>query len=123
MVYPILIAEDNPDQIELLKVFLNRSLKECTFDFVKTGSEFLQRFGINYQIVVLDYILPDTTGLDLLVRFRQKRPEIPVIIVTGYNDNEVFKHLQNNNVSEIILKGPNYYKTLIQAIKNILENK
>ena len=91
MVYPILIAEDNPDQIELLKVFLNRSLKECTFDFVKTGSEFLQRFGINYQIVVLDYILPDTTGLDLLVRFRQKRPEIPVIIVTGYNDNEVFK--------------------------------
>jgi CheY-like chemotaxis protein len=120
MMYPILIAEDNPEQIELLKIFLNRSLKECTFVFVKTGAEFLERLKDNYKIIVLDYILPDTTGLDLLVHCRQKRPEIPAIIITAYNDDKIFHHLKKNNVNEIILKGPNYYKILIQAIKNIL---
>ena len=61
-----------------------------------SGKEALARFGGNVDLVLLDYRLGDTTGLQVLGEFRERDPDVPVIFLTAVGDVdtavEVMKH-------------------------------
>ena len=58
-----------------------------TFDLVRTGSAALKALGGGgFDMVLADYLLPDTSGPDLARRIRQAHPSVPVVIVTSNTD-------------------------------------
>lgn len=57
------------------------------------------------DIVVLDLQLPDTTGLDTLIQFRQRHPELPVVVLTGRNDGELAIQAMQAGAQDYLLKG------------------
>lgn len=54
-----------------------------------TASEGLGMLSENIGIVLLDYMLPDKSGIDVLKEIKTRHPSIPVIIITGYGSEEV----------------------------------
>lgn len=83
----ILVIEDEPGIVD----FLERGLKVHGFDVAvatdgKTGAERAREE--NVDLVVLDILLPDRSGLDVLSSLREARPELPVIMLTALDEIE-----------------------------------
>jgi two-component system, response regulator YesN len=79
---PVLVVDDDRAVREVVALFLSDSydVKQAT-----TGAEALRivrREAI--AAVVLDYRLPDRTGLEVLTEIRSDRPGLPVVMMTGY---------------------------------------
>jgi len=78
----ILVAEDDAPLAE----FLNQRLQQERFTVqVVSGGEEAQRLASDqvYDLVILDLNLPGAAGLDVLQEIRSKKPDLPVVILTG----------------------------------------
>ena len=83
----ILIIEDE----KLIRWSLRQRFQEEGYvvDEAETGSEGLDRLDqAIFDLVMLDYKLPDMTGLDVLRRVREQDKEIVVLIMTAYSNVE-----------------------------------
>lgn len=81
----ILIIEDDTTFAELLDVFLTKNHHQLeTVVTVKQSNEILAHQ--EFDLLLIDYRLPDGTGLDVLKTVREKGMNIPVIIMTSFND-------------------------------------
>jgi DNA-binding response OmpR family regulator len=78
----ILVAEDDAPLAE----FLHQRLEQERFSVqVVTNGPEAEKLASdqNYDLVILDLNLPEAGGLDILRSIRAKRPDLPVVIVTG----------------------------------------
>jgi CheY-like chemotaxis protein len=65
------------------------SLNDHEVDRASSGSEALSMFEhSHYDIVFTDFGMPEMTGAELARRLRERAPDLPVILLTGYTDTE-----------------------------------
>src|SRR4029078_559502 len=79
----VLVVDDEPDASAALELLL----KPRGFDvrLAATGDEGRAMVACwKPHVVLLDFMLPDVLDLDLLKDFRQKAPEMQVVMVTSY---------------------------------------
>jgi CheY-like chemotaxis protein len=90
----VLVVDDEPDVEELFRQQFRRDLRAQRFsiDFAVSASDALTRISgpIDQTLILIlsDINMPGMTGLELLPRVREMRPEVPVIMVTAYGDPE-----------------------------------
>jgi two-component system NtrC family response regulator len=83
----ILIAEDEKTQRDLLEGFLKK--EDFSVEATSNGREALHRLaGGFFDIVVLDYKMPELDGLQTLQEIRKLYPDLPVIMMTAYGTIE-----------------------------------
>jgi two-component system, response regulator YesN len=83
----VLAVDDDAILLEFLRCALGDAYDVRT---ATTGADALDRMGRDrIDLVMLDHRLPDRTGLDVLVELRSIRPEVPVIMLTGYGSEWV----------------------------------
>ena len=83
----ILIAEDEKTQRDLLEGFLKK--EGFSVEATSNGREALQRLaGSFFDIVALDYKMPELDGLQTLKEIRKLDPDLPVIMMTAYGTIE-----------------------------------
>src|SRR3979411_1978895 len=87
----VLLIEDNPGDARLIGEMLQeapgaRFLLECT-DGLTGGLARLSRGGV--QLVLLDLSLPESQGLESFLRVRTHAPSVPVVVLTGSDDEEL----------------------------------
>jgi two-component system, NtrC family, response regulator HydG len=81
----ILLIEDDLTFARILEGFLSKHGFQVTSHH--TGKEGLKAFaGKPFQLVLLDYRLPDTNGLDILLDMKKEGADVPVIIMTSFSD-------------------------------------
>lgn len=81
----ILVIDDDHDIVNLLKRFLTKHGYEVeTAQSGAEGEKLIDSF--NPQLVMCDYRLDDMEGSVLLTKIKEKNPNLPVIIITGYSD-------------------------------------
>jgi DNA-binding response OmpR family regulator len=76
----ILCVEDHPDTCELIAAILDE------YELISAGTiqEAEQRFlNDAFEMVLLDYHLPDGTGIELCQRLREHDEKVPILFVTG----------------------------------------
>ena len=81
----ILLVEDDPR----VASFIRRGLREeqYTVDLAKDGEEALyQGQGGQYDLIILDLLLPKKNGLEVLKNLRQERITIPILILTAKDE-------------------------------------
>src|SRR5690242_14836743 len=84
----ILVIDDDAEIRELLVQVLQRS--NYLVSQIKDGASLKEAFGkIQPDVVLLDYKLPDATGLDLLPVIKKVWPECEVIMLTGHATYDV----------------------------------
>ena len=92
MTAKILVVDDEPDLEDLVRQRFRRQIKEgsIAFGFARDGVDALALLADqgDFDMVVSDINMPGMSGLDLLPRARQARPDVPVIMITAYGDDE-----------------------------------
>jgi two-component system, cell cycle sensor histidine kinase and response regulator CckA len=80
----VLIAEDNPDDLDLTLRALRKSGLDLKIETVSTREDFVQRLGSQpVDMVVSDYRMPGWTGIDALTEIVKCGQDIPLILLTG----------------------------------------
>ncbi|RLA83919.1 MAG: response regulator [Epsilonproteobacteria bacterium] len=84
----IAIVDDENDILDVLHKFLSRSgdLHIDTFSNPVSGLEKVQNG--NYDLVLLDIMMPQLNGLDFLKKLKETNPDINVIMMTAYTTLE-----------------------------------
>lgn len=75
----------------------------------------------SFDLVVTDQRMPKMTGLEFVKRLRQVRAELPVVMVSGYLDNETIRELINAGVGGVFIKPLNVFSLLKKTAELIRE--
>jgi DNA-binding NtrC family response regulator len=82
----VLVVDDELGVRESLKLVL---MDEYRVLFAETGKEALEVFNANpVEVILLDILLPDVNGIDLIERFKELDPNVEVIMITAVNTTE-----------------------------------
>lgn len=87
----LLVVEDNPADAALVGEYL-LGMTDCTYklETVETLTEALSFLSKrNFDLVLLDLSLPDSSGIDTVRTVIGKHPRVAIIVLTGLQDNEV----------------------------------
>jgi CheY-like chemotaxis protein len=90
----ILVVDDEPDVAELFRQQFRKELRASRFvmEFAQSVPEALERVGsaetATLILILADVNMPGMSGIELLPRARQTRPDVPVIMITAYGDAE-----------------------------------
>lgn len=119
----ILLVDDNIDHVSLA----TRALKgEPTWrvDTARLGEEALDRLGEEkYDLVLLDYRLPDMSGLDVLKHIRAKGKDLAVIVMTSQGSEEVAIEALKLGASAYVVKNTEFGRRLVYEVKEWLATR
>jgi FixJ family two-component response regulator len=71
---------------------------------------------------VIDYKMPDINGIELAVRLRRSQSDMPVILITGYPDENISARAAAAGVKDVVLK-PLLEENLIKRIRQAIQEK
>ncbi len=121
----ILLIEDNPDDVDLFLLTLSRSAKAPYVvqhaDRLLRGMELLGN-GVT-DIVLLDLGLPDTYGLDPVERLCSYAPSVPIIVLTGHDDDAVAIKAVQTGAQDFLVKGKTDSGLLWRSIRYAIERQ
>jgi signal transduction histidine kinase len=86
----VLYAEDDPQIAEMVQLYFQRHRADCSLEVVDSGRrclEAMQRGG--YDVLLLDLMMPDLDGLQVLGELTARRDPTPVIMVSGQGQHEL----------------------------------
>lgn len=112
----ILVIDDDTQIRELLKMFLKNN--GCAVQTASTGEKGLAKARKrNFDLVLLDIILPDGDGVVILKNIRKILPNSPVLMITGGNDVEIAESCLREGAADYITKPFDfeYLRTTILA--------
>jgi DNA-binding NtrC family response regulator len=122
MSYSVLILDDDADFNSLLTDIFEQA------DYIVTSMtdplEAVEVFKeTDYDLVVTDHKMPEMTGAEFMKTIKQIRPEVPVIMVSGYLENDTIRELISEGVGGVFLKPLNIFSLLERTGELIAEAK
>ncbi len=121
-----LLIEDNPDDTLLIQRYLTDSPRVkynvMHVALLADGLKCLQ--NIFFDVVLLDLVLPDgPTGLDTLEKVYALAPHIPIIVMTGHDDDELAIQAVQKGAQDYLVKGQIAGNMLGRSIQYAIERK
>jgi CheY-like chemotaxis protein len=122
----ILVVDDEPDVETLFRQQFRRDLRadRFTMEFAQSAPMALQRIeeaGDRSLILILsDINTPGMSGLDLLPKAKALRPDVPIIMITAYGDEQT-KRMALENGAEALLTKPIDFGSLRSEIDSRVE--
>jgi CheY-like chemotaxis protein len=110
MTVSILIVDDEPDVADLFRQRFRREARQGLYvlHFALSAQEALERLGgeIKPQLIVIlsDINMPGMDGLALLREIKERRPDLPVMMVTAYGDEERRRRAAEYGAAEFLTK-------------------
>ena len=116
----ILIVEDD----EGLSLLIKKSLKSTGFDveIAHNGAQAVGRVVNNpVDLMLLDYRLPDMSAKQIIGTLKERKIEIPFIIMTGHGDEKVAVEMMKTGAKDYIVKEGEFFELLPSVIKWVFE--
>jgi CheY-like chemotaxis protein len=116
----ILLIEDNPDDAKIITRYFSKSEKPFRIEHVISGREGLEKV-VNkyYDVILLDYKLPDINGLEVLKEIKKNKINIPIIMLTGADDRKTAVEAMKLGAFDYIVKSLKAYKELPSIIQQL----
>jgi len=115
----ILLVEDNEGDVRIIKELMKeQTLITFGITFAVSLAEAKDILSKrNFDIILLDLGLPDSTGLETFIRLKELYPKLnAIIILTGLNDTEIGLNAVNQGAQDYIIKGQIDSDKLIKTI-------
>src|SRR5574337_1745076 len=117
----ILVVDDDQEMRRLLEDVLTREGFHVTQ--AANGSEALRKIQeASYQVIILDKIMTDVSGLEILPEIKRLQPEAQVILITAFGDRETCVEAMGKGASAYLAK-PFGMSVLVQMVKKVIEQK
>lgn len=113
----VLIIEDDEEMRSLLKDFVEEegydadSVERGTYAFRKLKTE-------SFALIITDIRMPGSSGLDILPRLKRLQPETPIIVITAFGSEEVYRRAFERGATAYLEKPIHLHKlkTLIHEL-------
>ncbi len=109
------------DEIDLLKphiLFLEK--KNYIVTTCQSGTEALEEIDdTNFDIVFLDENMPGLTGLETLNEIKEKRANLPVVMITKSEEEYIMEEAIGNKIADYLIKPVNPNQILLSLKKNL----
>ncbi len=116
----VLVVDDDPIHMELACCLLEA--EGCVSHRAATMSEAESLLNnLNIDMALLDIVLPDGSGLDLMKRVRQRQPQLPMIMLTGLNQIDIAVECFKKGAADFLSKPINPQK-FRESVRGVLAN-
>ena len=107
----ILLVDDEPDFVELIKYRLE--VNDYQVETAGNGKAALDMLGKGrFDAVLLDILMPELDGLEVLKTIRKTDKELPVFMLTAYSDKAKFKLANESGAAGYIVKTSDLQKQI-----------
>jgi CheY-like chemotaxis protein len=106
----VLVVDDEPDVEALFRQQFRRDLRAQRFvmDFANSAADALSRIASTIEqsliLILSDINMPGMTGLEMLPKVKELRPEVPVIMITAYGDPDTRRKALESGASGLLTK-------------------
>ena len=110
MTVSILVVDDEPDVADLFRQRFRRETRQGDYvmHFAASGEQALDRLAGEIQpaliAVLSDINMPGMDGLTLLAEIKHRFPDLPVMMITAYGDDERRRRAAESGASEFLTK-------------------
>jgi hypothetical protein len=115
----VLLVEDNPGDARLFTELLRNAgashLRMVQVDRLAAALDRLNRDS--FDVMLLDLSLPDANGLDTLVRAHAHAPKIPIVVLTGHDDEALAVRAVRAGAQDYLVKGHVDGELLVRSIR------
>ena len=122
----ILLVEDNPGDARLVEVLLSDADLSGSFNIVHAATlgEALERLEeSNFEVILLDLSLPDSSGLETVNRMRTAAPEMPVVVLSGQDDEEIAMQALHKGAEDYLVKARGDGELIARSVRYSIERK
>jgi len=118
-VVDILIVEDSPITAHLEARSLSQAGYSCRT--VDSGNKALDLIRKQPPLMILlDYVLPDLDGLQVLRAILADNPDAVVVVVTGQGDERLAAEMMKAGARDYVLKTEHFYEPLVHVVDQVL---
>ena len=112
------------DEIEMLKPhFLFLDDRGYTTTPCTNGQDALDLIVVqHYDVILLDENMPGLNGLETLVGIKNRKPNLPVIMITKNEEEQIMEDAIGSKISDYLIKPVNPHQILL-SLKKILNQK
>ena len=123
MPHRILIVDDEPLVLDAWARSL--ALEGFVVETARSAAEALGKCDEDFDLVLLDFLMPGGNGIELLTRIRKKLPAIRSVIVSGKldeaaDDAEISSDLKSSVEADVYLRKPIADDKLVETINHLL---
>jgi len=123
--FKVLLVEDNPGDAFLIQEQFKTAK---TYVFYLTHVEYLAQAITSlakdsFDVILLDLSLPDSRGIETLKTLKEHSWEIPIVILSGINDEELAIQAVRQGAQDYLVKGKVNSETLVHALRYAIERK
>ena len=122
----ILLVEDNPGDARLVEVLLSDADLSGSFNIVHAATlgEALERLEeSNSEVILLDLSLPDSSGLETVNRMRAAASEMPIVVLSGQDDEQIALQTLKNGAEDYLVKGRGDGELVARSVRYSIERK
>jgi signal transduction histidine kinase len=121
----VLLIEDNPDDACLLREALNDAgqthIELVHVASLQDAAELIREQS--FQLILLDLSLPDSHGIDTVLRVQREIPSVPIVVLTGLNNDDVALQAVRAGAQDYLVKGEIDGRILVRSIRYASERK
>ena len=122
----VLLIEDNPADTRLIREMIAEARNIPKLDLehadrLSTGLKRLTKGGID--VVLLDLRLPDSQGLDTLIKLHDQVSQLPIVVLTGLADEALGVKAVQKGAQDYLVKGQVDSNLLVHAMRYATERK
>jgi len=121
----VLQVDDDEIDLRLAKRALSKSTQsKFNVDTAGTMADAISKIKAGrYDVVLLDLGLPDSTGIDTVKKVCQVNPNIPIVVLTGLEDEQIGLSAIQNGAADYLVKGPAMENSLVRTALYAIERR
>ncbi len=120
----LLVIDDNESLVKLVKEYFNNSIDINVVLDAKDGMEgieIIKRKADKFDVIILDLVMPNKDGIEVLKYLQENKIDKKVIVLTSYNTQEMIRKVSELGADYFILK-PFELRTLEEKVREIMNN-
>jgi len=118
----ILMVDDNAVDRARIREQVEKGLGAVEISEAAEAADFARRLKAGgFDLVLVDYLMPWTTGIEVVQAVKARWPDVPVLMVTGSGNEEIAIQAIKAGLDDYILKSPRHLARLAASIHSALD--
>jgi two-component system, sensor histidine kinase and response regulator len=120
-IFKVLIIDDDAvDRMAVIRAFKGADFRTELTEAIDCASGLVLANSHQFDCIFIDYRLPDGNGIELLQKLREQGVRVPIVSLTGQNDDRVAVDLMKAGASDYLSKAQISSAQLRQVFQNVM---